>query len=200
MKSTNNVKKFIDVIKLRHSDYTLTNGTVIPDTKLVKFIKECIYYHPSAFNVQSTRIVLLFDGSCYKLWDHVLNSIPQNFPELLVNELKCCRSGHATLLFFDDEEVTENASKQYHMNLDDFKSWALQSMAMLQNVLWNGITYLGYGVNIQHFNRELEEYVRSKFNVPKQWKLLSQLNLGLISGKTPNRKRIPVKNILFVER
>jgi predicted oxidoreductase (fatty acid repression mutant protein) len=84
------------------------------------------------------------------------------------------------------------------MSLENFESWALQSMAMLQNVLWNGLTYLKYGANIQHFNKELDEFTKQTFNLPSHWKLLSQMNIGTYSGQIPSRRRLPINHILTV--
>lgn len=198
-KSLNNkINNFIDTLKFRHSYYDLTNGSPLTSDKLIKFIEECIYYHPSAFNVQSTRMVLLLNKNVFKIWNHVLDLIPNNFPKLLIKELKNCREAYASILFFDDMNATAKACEDYHMSIENFNSWAIQSMAMLQNVLWNGLTYLGYGANIQHFNKELDGYVQREFNLPDHWKLLSQMNIGLFSKLPSNRTRLPIKHLLTV--
>jgi predicted oxidoreductase (fatty acid repression mutant protein) len=104
------------------------------------------------------------------------------------------------MLFYDDEQVTKQASEQYHMSLANFESWAIQSMAMLQINMWNGLTYLGYGVNIQHFNKELDEFARNEFKIPKTWKLLAQMNVGSISGSTKPRTHLPTSKLLFIHK
>jgi predicted oxidoreductase (fatty acid repression mutant protein) len=64
---TAKLDSFINTLKLRHSDYSLSKDSVLSETQLIDFIKECIYYHPSAFNVQSTRVVILLNEQPYKL-------------------------------------------------------------------------------------------------------------------------------------
>lgn len=200
-KQTNQITKkidiFFDTLKLRHSNYSLIKDSMLSDSQLIKFIEKCIYFHPSAFNVQSTRIVILLNDNVYRLWDHVLGIIPKEMPQILVDELKNCREAYATILFFDDINATKRESEERHMSIENFESWALQSMAMLQSVIWNGLSYIGYGVNIQHFNKELDEYVKKTFSLQNHWKLLAQMNIGLFSKKAANRTRLPINHLLI---
>ncbi|MDR0545711.1 MAG: nitroreductase family protein [Mycoplasmataceae bacterium] len=196
----NRIEKFIETLKNRHSDYTLSNKRILKNEEFIDFIEKCLYYHPSAFNVQSTRVVLLLNKHVAKIWSHVINQLPKDFPKLLLDELAACKNGYATMLFYDDEQVTKQASEQYHMSLANFESWAIQSMAMLQINMWNGLTYLGYGVNIQHFNKELDEFARNEFKIPKTWKLLAQMNVGSISGSTKPRTHLPTSKLLFIHK
>lgn len=205
MKKTNNqiidkVENFINTLKLRHSEYGLINDSILSDAQLIKFIQKCIYYHPSAFNVQSTRMVLLLNENVYKIWDHVLNVIPKNMPEILVSEIKNCRDAYATILFFDDLDANKSESDKRHIAMEHFEDWGAQSMAMLQNVLWNGLSYFGYGVNIQHFNKELSDYLTKEFGFHDHWKLLSQMNIGTYTKNTSERTRLPINHLLIVRR
>jgi predicted oxidoreductase (fatty acid repression mutant protein) len=86
------------------------------------------------------------------------------------------------------------------MSIENFKSWAIQSMAMLQSVLWNGLSYLGYGVNIQHFNKELESYCKQTFKLQNHWKLLAQMNIGISTKKQAERKRLPMEHLLSIHK
>ena len=205
MEKTSNALKskandFINTLKSRYSCYALAKGSVLSDQDLIKFVEKCIYYNPSAFNVQSTRVVMLFGNRPKLVWTHVLGLMPKDYPELLVKELENCRESHVIFLFFDDCNATKKAAEDYHMNIENFESWAVQSLAMLQITLWNGLTHLGYGANIQHYNRQLDEFTKKEYDLPSHWKLLAQMNVGLPSNKKPTRMRIAMDHLLAIRK
>jgi uncharacterized protein len=77
---------FLDAIKVRRSNYALTNRSPIPDSKIQEIINEAVLHVPSSFNSQSTRVVLLLKGEHEKLWDittEVLKAIvpAEQFPK-----------------------------------------------------------------------------------------------------------------------
>lgn len=60
---------FLETIKNRRTYYGLKKESPISDTQIQEIIKEVILHAPSAFNSQSSRIVLLVKGEHDKLWD-----------------------------------------------------------------------------------------------------------------------------------
>jgi predicted oxidoreductase (fatty acid repression mutant protein) len=65
--STSNA--FIEAIKSRRTYYALKNTSPIPDSKIQEIINDVVLHVPSAFNSQTTRVVLLLKGEHEKLWD-----------------------------------------------------------------------------------------------------------------------------------
>lgn len=80
---------FVEGLKGRRTIYSLTNESTIPDERVQELIGEVIQHTPSAFNTQTTRIVVLLKEQHEKLWDIAYEvasaSVP---PELFENLYK----------------------------------------------------------------------------------------------------------------
>ena len=75
---------FQEAIQKRRSIYTLGTQVNLSHNEISKVIESCLFNAPSAFNSQSTRLVLLFGESYQKFWEMVLNTLkklisPENF-------------------------------------------------------------------------------------------------------------------------
>ena len=60
---------FLDALRERRSRYDVEKRSPIPDTRIQEIIREAILHVPSAYNSQSTRIVLLLEEEHDKLWE-----------------------------------------------------------------------------------------------------------------------------------
>ena len=65
---------FEEAIANRRSYYQISNESPVADEEIVRIIHETIKYVPSAYNSQSTRIVLLLRDEHRKLWEIVKKS------------------------------------------------------------------------------------------------------------------------------
>ena len=68
-------KSFKDVLKHRRSYYSITNQSPISDEEIERIINFAVTHVPSAFNSQSTRVVLLLGENHKKLWEIVKDAI-----------------------------------------------------------------------------------------------------------------------------
>lgn len=66
------MKEFIEYIKQRRSIYKISDQIPINEKQLYDIIENSLKYTPSAFNSQSSRIVLLQGKEHKKLWDIVI--------------------------------------------------------------------------------------------------------------------------------
>ena len=66
-------KTFKEAVISRRTNYSLTNKSVISDKEIEELIQLAIKHVPSAFNSQSTRIVLLLNEHHRKLWSIIKN-------------------------------------------------------------------------------------------------------------------------------
>jgi len=60
---------FLNAIKSRRSIYALGRNVSLSELEIEDLIKEAVKASPSAFNAQSTRVVILFGDAHEKLWD-----------------------------------------------------------------------------------------------------------------------------------
>lgn len=96
----------------RRSCYSLTNKSVIPPEELKQLIKDCLNVVPSAFNTQTTRLVLLLGEHHTKLWtiigDALRNKIgADRYAAGTEAKIKGFSGAHGTILFIDDPKAVE---------------------------------------------------------------------------------------------
>ena len=73
-------KSFSEALKQRRTYYSITNQSPIPDQEIECIINMTVRHVPSAFNSQSTRVVLLLGESHKKLWQIVKDALKKIVP------------------------------------------------------------------------------------------------------------------------
>ena len=68
-------KSLQEALKQRRSYYRLSNQSTLSDNQLEELLSFILLHTPSAFNSQSTRMVLLLKEEHQKLWKIVLNTL-----------------------------------------------------------------------------------------------------------------------------
>lgn len=71
---------FFDAIKSRHSYYSLSGSSPIPDSRIQEIVESTLLNVPSAFNSQTTRLVLVLNKEHKKLWQLVREVYKQQLP------------------------------------------------------------------------------------------------------------------------
>lgn len=74
-------KSFIEAAKERRSIYELNKNSPIPDSKIAEIIETAADVVPSAFNSQSTRLVVLLNKEHEVFWDQVVDVLKPVVPE-----------------------------------------------------------------------------------------------------------------------
>ena len=107
-----------EALKNRRSYYAIDNQTTIPDAEIEEILDFAALHTPSAFNSQSTRMVLLLREQHRRLWDIVRNTLKKTIPaaayastEAKIN--KSFAAGYGTVLFFEDTAIIEGLQKAY---------------------------------------------------------------------------------------
>jgi uncharacterized protein len=96
----------------RRSCYNLTSDTTIPQGELTQIIKDCLNVVPSAFNTQTTRLVLLTGQHHIKLWEIVASALRQKIGEERFAagteaRIKGFAAAHGSIIFCDDPKAVE---------------------------------------------------------------------------------------------
>lgn len=196
------MSEFLNVLKKRRSIYGISKESVISDDKIEEIVKEAVLHTPSAFNSQSARVVVLFDEQHDKLWDitkEILRAqVPaENFGST-EQKMDSFKSGHGTVLFFEDQSVIEGLQKQFAMYADNFPIWSQQSNGMLQIVVWTALSEAGLGATLQHYNPLIDEKVTAEWNIPASWKLIAQMPFGKPVAAPGEKEYAPIDNRLKV--
>lgn len=196
------MKSFYDAIKERRSIYAITKESPISDDKIKEIVEQAVLYTPSAFNSQSTRIVLLLGKEHDKLWDITMESLRKIVPadqfsstEEKINSFK---NGYGTVLFFEDNSIIEGLQKQFALYKDNFPVWSQHTSAMHQMVIWTALDAEGLGASLQHYTELIEDEVKKTWQVPSHYKLIAQMPFGKPSAGPSEKQYNPVEERVTV--
>ncbi|MBN2984327.1 MULTISPECIES: nitroreductase family protein [Cohnella] len=183
MSHTATAADFLTAVKARRSYYAIGKESPVSDERIHQLIEEAVKHTPSAFNSQSTRIVLLLGAQHDKLWDmteNVLRGIvgDESKFQSTKEKMDSFRNGHGTVLFFEDQEVVRQLQQQFALYKDNFPVWSEHASAMHQFVVWTSLEAEGLGASLQHYNPIIDDEVKRTWNLPDSWKLIAQMPFG----------------------
>lgn len=181
-------KKFVEALKNRRSYYDITPKSPVSDKEIMDIVEAVLTYVPSAFNSQTTRMVLLLGENHWRFWEIVRETLrkkvsPQNFKQTEAKIDNSFASGYGTILFFEEQTIIENLQEEFPRYKDNFPGWSLQTSAMHQLITWIMLENVGFGASLQHYNPLIDEAVLKEWKLPITWKLIAQMPFGLPIGK-----------------
>lgn len=196
-------KSFVEALKHRRTYYAITNQSPISDEEIEQIVQLAVTHVPSAFNSQSTRVVLLLGDNHQKLWQIAKETLRSILPaeafagtEAKING--CFASGYGTALFFEDQTVVEGLQEAFSVYKDNFPGWALQTSAMHQLAIWTMLEDAGLGASLQHYNPLIDAEVRRTWNLPESWKLVAEMPFGLPAGEPGEKEFKPLSERMKV--
>ena len=74
-------KTFFEAVADRKTVYALSNESVVPDARIKEIVENAIKDTPSAFNSQTTRLVVVLGKKHEELWDAVAGVYKAFLPE-----------------------------------------------------------------------------------------------------------------------
>ncbi|MBQ8223777.1 MAG: nitroreductase family protein [Bacteroides sp.] len=177
-------RTFEEAMQHRRSYYSLCSDSLTLDEEIIHAIRQAVKHVPSAFNSQSTRIVLLLGEHHRKLWELVKSVlkklVPETaFPKTVEKIDRSFAAGRGTVLFYEDNQVIETLQKNYPLYSDNFPVWAQHTSAMHQFVVWTMLEDMGLGASLQHYNPLIDDEVRAAWALPHTWQLVAQMPFGL---------------------
>ncbi|NLM44755.1 MAG: nitroreductase family protein [Clostridiales bacterium] len=195
-------KDFYTAIKERRSIYSISNETTISDNRLEEVVKEAVLHAPSAFNSQTARVLLLLGENHHKLWNITAEALKKivasdRWPntETKINSFK---AGYGTILFFEDMSIVESLQQKFPTYKENFPLWSQQSSGILQYIIWTALELEGLGASLQHYNELIEEQVKRQWNVPANWKLISQMPFGKPTATAGEKEFMPLEERLKI--
>jgi uncharacterized protein len=180
---------FLQAIENRRTYYALDKTSPIPDSKVKSIIETTLLNVPSSFNAQSARIVLLLGDQHDYLWNSI--TLPTLLPFVEGNpgakkgtedRIAGFAGAHGTILFFEDPAPVKALQAGVPLYADKFPTWSQHTSAMHQYTLWTALEAEGLGANLQHYNPIIDDKVKDKWSIPKDWELVAQLVFGGKSG------------------
>lgn len=192
---------YLTHLRKRRSIYCLGKNISQSKSQMAELINQAAKLSPSAFNSQSTRVVVLFNEHHLKLWslvkealDHILT--PNDFDKSVSKIDACFASGVGTVLFFEDSSVIEELRYAHPLYADNFKVWSEQAAGMVQLSVWTALASENIGASLQHYNPIIDEAVLKEWDIPKSWELTAQLPFGSIED-APDEKTFIADEVRF---
>lgn len=194
----------LEAMKARRSIRILRKAEDFEEGVLEKILRTAMLV-PSAFNMQSYRILALRGAESDQLWDLVDRALYDKLGEEkyaktgTAAKMAGFRGGNGTLLFFEDERVVEekgNIAKSYK---ETFPKWSQQGSGILQYAVWLMLTAEGLAASLQHYDNLIIDPVRERWNIPPEWTLISQMPYGLPGEEPGEREFIPFEEMVRFE-
>jgi len=196
-------KEFNDILKARRTHYALNKEIKVSDDAIQSILEDAVLHTPSAFNSQSARVVLLLNGKHDTLWSITREALRKIVPaenfKPTDDKINGFAAAYGTVLFFEDTAVVKGLQEAFPLYQHNFPIWSTESSGMLQYVVWSGLTTLGVGASLQHYNELIEENVKETFELPENWKLVAQMPFGNPSAPLREKEFLPLDGRLLVQ-
>ena len=194
-----------DFFKRRRSHYRLNRDICVGEDEIEKAVRFVVVHTPSAFNSQSSRLVLLFGESHEKFWDIVCEKISRILPHDAFEKSRkkietAFLSGYGTVLFFEDVQVIGELKKRYPLYADAFPIYSQHTSAMHQYALWLLLSDMNLGASLQHYSELVEEDVKRAFSLPEAWHLIAQMPFGNPLDKPEEKTILPIDERVVIFR
>lgn len=139
-------------------------------------------FAPSAFNMQSSRVIVLMGSGHKDLWriveESLIEKIGEEKMEKTRDKLQGFSDGCGTILFYEDMNIVTELGKKFPSYEEHFKNWSEQGSGILQYAVWLGLTDKNIEASLQHYNPLIDNKVQLAFNLPDHWVLKSQMPFG----------------------
>jgi len=186
----------------RRSVYALGNELPVEPQAIVNMAERVLLHTPSAFNSQSSRLVVLFGAEHQRLWDIAEEKLRAAVGDGEFSgskqKLDGFRAAAGTVLFYEDKNVTQSLQEQFALYADRFPVWAQQTSAMHQYAMWTELRTLNVGANLQHYNPLVDEDAAKAFSIPDSWELVAQMPFGNIVEPAGEKTYQPVNERMKV--
>lgn len=176
-------RDFKEALRHRRTYYHISDKSPISDEQIKEIIDFAVMNVPSAFNSQTTRIVLLLGKNHKRLWEIVKESLKRLISAEVykASEEKIDGSlaaGYGTILFFEDKEVVAQLQDSFPTYHDKFPVWSQQTNAMHQLAIWTMLEDAGLGASLQHYNPLIDDTVNFEWHLNPKWELVAQMPFG----------------------
>lgn len=196
------MKTVKEAIKNRRTIYSIADSSPISDDAIKEIIDFAVENVPSAFNSQTTRVVLLLGKEHRQLWKMALDGLRKIVPaEAFAStevRIGSFAAGYGTILYFEEQETVKNLQTNFPLYAHNFPIWSEQTSAMHQFAIWTMLEERGLGASLQHYNEVIEEEVMKHWSFSKSWKLIAQMPFGKPTAEAGEKSFLPLDERVIV--
>ena len=191
------MRSFQEAVVNRRTNYALGKQIEVLPAQIIEIVEKMVKEVPSAFNMQSARVVVALGDNHDKIWTITKNILQKIVPAenfaATEEKINGFAGAYGTVLFFDETETVQTMQNQFAAYADNFPIWAQQANGMLQFAIWTALTDLGLGANLQHYNPLIDDQVKEAFAVPASWKLIAQMPFGQPVQPVKAIEKLPIE-------
>lgn len=200
-----NEQSFNEAIETRRTIYNLEKTISISDEELEELIAHAVKHVPSAFNSQSTRIVLLLNDKNEQFWKNSKSILketmgPDRDFEPTRQKIDNFKHSHGTILYYEDQSVINALQEKMPNFYENFEIWSNQANAMHQYAIWTALATKGIGASLQHYNPIVDESTASQFDIPNTWKLIAQMPFGDVRENANEKEIKPLEDRFIIKK
>ena len=178
--------KIINTLQKRRSYYDINKNLPVDEDQVFTLIKEATELVPDAFNMKSSRLVVVTKEKQDMLWDKIYDVFDGKVPREKIDSFK---NGYGTVLYFIDSDAVKNLQEQFPLYASNFTEWSKQSVGMLQLSIWSGLRELNIGASLQHYNPVIDSAVKEMFDIPESYILNAQMPFGGINTEPDAKEK-----------
>ncbi|MBG9982794.1 nitroreductase family protein [Aerococcaceae bacterium DSM 111020] len=189
------MSNFKDLIAKRRTTYHIGRNTDVTPEQVTEYLRDIIQWVPTASHSQTSRLVLVFGDKHQALWDeiHDVQSkvLSGDMWDMMSGVIAGAKEGLGTVLFFEDQEAvqgmpTSDATRE---------AYSHHNNANHQYATWLGLTDLGLGASLQHFNIGYEQghdkSIKELLYLPENYALVAEMPFGSIETPAEAKETIP---------
>lgn len=196
-------RNFLDALKHRRTIYGLSNDIQVTVDELKQLIESALLNVPSAFNSQTTRIVLLLSSNHKEFWEITKAVLKEIAPAASFSKTEekintSFAAGYGTILFYEDMEAVEGMQKSFPTYSERFPVWSEHTSAMHQLTIWTMLEDKGLGASLQHYNPIIDERVAKRWGINPKWKLIAQMPFGKPTVEPGEKSREPIEKRFLI--
>lgn len=193
---------YIETIKKRRSIYKLSSSLNCSKEEIRQLVNEIVVESPTAFNMQSSKVILIFGNEHKMVWDITRNILKARIPDdkfgSTQSKMEMFKNAAGTILFFEDDNIVNHYKSQFPTYAASFDMFAEHGLGILQGNVWNALAEKGIGANLQHYNPLIDDEVKKEWNVPNGWRLVSQMVFGKIEEVPEPKEKFPASERVLV--
>lgn len=194
------MSKFLEILQQRRTIYDLGKAVSRTNKEIEQLIIDAVEASPSAFNSQSSRVVILFNKNSDFVWnvakEELQKVVPAEAFKTTSEKLDSFAKGIGTILFFENTDTINDLQEQFAAYADNFPIWSEQASGMAQLAVWSVLSENGIGASLQHYNPIIDEKVKSHFGISDSWKLRAQMPFGSVE-KEAGEKAYLTRDVRF---
>ena len=188
-----------EVMEKRRSIRTLERDSRITRETVEKAIG-LARHAPSAYNAQTSRLVVLMNEEHGTFWDIAEKELrlvtPPDAFARTQKKLDGFRGGNGTVLFYEDAAETEKLKQDFPLYADKFDAWAQHNNAILEYAVWLAFAEREIASSLQHYNPLVDADAAKEWDIPESWVLVAQMPFGRAAEEPGLRTFKPLDEIV----